>query len=107
MPSDFEPCGLSQIISLKYGALPLVRETGGLKDTVFSYNDQTRQGNGFSFTNSNADDLWYTLCRAMSVYYDRRAEWDAIVAAAMKCDYSWKKSADKYTDLYNTLTQSN
>lgn len=107
MPSDFEPCGLSQIISLKYGTLPLVRETGGLKDTITSYNEQTGKGNGFSFANSNADDLWYTICRALTMYYERRDVWDKVVQSALKCDFSWKKSACKYAELYKTLTQPN
>lgn len=103
MPSDFEPCGLSQLIAIKYGALPLVRETGGLKDTIFSYNEQTGKGNGFSFTRSNADDFWFTICRALHIYYDRKPEWNQLVQNAMNCDYSWKNSSKKYLDLYNGL----
>lgn len=103
MPSDFEPCGLSQLIALKYGALPLVRETGGLKDTVTSYNEQTEQGNGFSFANSNANDFWFTICRALNFYYDRKNDWNKIVQNAMNCDYSWKNSSQKYLDLYYKL----
>ena len=104
MPSDFEPCGLSQIIALKYGTLPLVRETGGLKDTVISYNEYTGKGNGFSFTYSNADDMWYTLCRAMQFYYDKPDVWEQIVHNGLKCSFSWAKSSKKYLALYNSLT---
>ncbi len=103
MPSDFEPCGLSQIIALKYGTLPLVRETGGLKDTVVSYNEYTGKGNGFSFTNSNADDMWYTLCRAMQFYYDKPDVWEQIVLNALKCNFSWTKSSKTYIKLYREL----
>lgn len=103
MPSDFEPCGLSQIISLKYGTLPLVRETGGLKDTVKSYNEFTGDGNGFSFADSNSYDFWYTVCRALNIYYDRKDVWKKIVDNALKCDFSWKKSSQKYIDLYKRL----
>lgn len=100
MPSDFEPCGLSQIIALKYGTLPLVRETGGLKDTITSYNEYTGKGNGFSFTNSNADDMWYTICRAMQFYYDKPDIWAQIVQNGLKCSFSWAKSSKKYLALY-------
>lgn len=103
MPSDFEPCGLSQIIALKYGTLPLVRETGGLKDTVISYNEYNGQGNGFSFACSNADDMWYTVCRAMQFYYDKPEIWSQIVQNAMKCNYSWAKSSKTYLKLYKSL----
>lgn len=103
MPSDFEPCGLSQIIALKYGTLPLVRETGGLKDTVSSYNEYTGKGNGFSFANSNADDMWYTLCRAMQFYYDKPDVWAQIVQNGLKCNFSWAKSSKTYIKLYQSL----
>lgn len=103
VPSRFEPCGLSQMIALKYGTLPLVRETGGLKDTVTSYNEQTKEGNGFSFANYNGDDLWYTVGRALNFYYERRQEWDNIQQAGMRCDYSWKESSAKYVALYQRL----
>jgi len=103
MPSDFEPCGLSQIISLKYGALPLVRETGGLKDTVLSYNEYTGEGNGFSFARSDANDFWFTICRALRLYYEEKDVWERIVRQAMKCDFSWKKSSRKYLELYKSL----
>lgn len=103
MPSDFEPCGLSQIIALKYGALPLVRETGGLKDTITSYNEYTGEGNGFSFTHSNADDMWYTLCRAMQFYYDKPDVWAQIVRNGLRNNFSWSKSSKTYLKLYKSL----
>jgi len=102
MPSKFEPCGLSQMISLRYGTLPIVRETGGLKDTVIPYNEYTGEGNGFSFTNYNAHDMLYTIKRAIS-YYQDKGLWKNIVSNAMKGDYSWKKSAEAYKGLYEKL----
>ena len=104
MPSRFEPCGLSQLISLKYGTLPIVRETGGLKDTVAPYNEFTGEGNGFSFANYNADEMLNIIWYAMNVYYDRREQWDHIVDNAMAADYSWNVSADKYITLYQEIT---
>ncbi|MDR3590234.1 MAG: glycogen synthase GlgA [Negativicutes bacterium] len=102
MPSLFEPCGIAQLIAMRYGCLPLVRETGGLKDTVTSYNEQTGAGNGFSFANYNAHDLLHTLRRALE-FYQQPAVWEKIVASAMACDYSWDKSAQEYQILYKTL----
>ncbi len=99
MPSKFEPCGLSQLIALRYGALPIVRETGGLKDTVISYNEYTHEGNGFSFANYNAHDMLFTIKRALSFYEDK-ALWRKIVSNAMEGNYSWKKSAEIYKELY-------
>lgn len=104
MPSRFEPCGLSQLISLKYGTLPIVRETGGLKDTIAPYNEYTGEGNGFSFTNYNAEDMLNVIYYAMDIYYNRKQEWKKIVRNAMKCDYSWNVSADKYIALYEEVT---
>lgn len=104
MPSRFEPCGLSQLISLRYGTLPIVRETGGLKDTVHAYNEYTGEGNGFSFANYNADDMVYVVNYAMDIYYNRRSDWNKIVKNAMKSDFSWDVSARKYIDLYSDLT---
>lgn len=102
MPSLFEPCGIAQLIAMRYGCLPLVRETGGLKDTVFSYNEDTGEGNGFSFANYNAHDMLHTIERALSLY--RQPEvWEKIVANAMNCDFSWDKSAQQYQILYKTL----
>ncbi len=104
MPSRFEPCGLSQLISLKYGTVPIVRETGGLKDTVIPYNEYTGEGNGFSFTNYNADDMLHVIYYAMDIYYNRRKEWNSIARGGMKCDYSWNTSAEKYISLYREIT---
>lgn len=102
MPSRFEPCGLGQLISLRYGTLPIVRETGGLKDTVISYNEETGEGNGFSFTNYNAHDMLYTIRRALS-FYRKKTLWDKIRKSAMSCDYSWQSSAGHYMELYQML----
>jgi starch synthase len=102
MPSKFEPCGLGQLIALRYGAIPIVRETGGLKDTIISYNEYTHEGNGFSFTNYNAHDMLYTIKRALGLYRDENT-WMRIVTNAMKEDYSWKNSAKIYKDLYEKV----
>ncbi|GGF94679.1 glycogen synthase GlgA [Paenibacillus aceti] len=102
MPSRFEPCGISQLLALRYGSIPVVRETGGLNDTVHSYNEYTREGNGFSFHNFNAHDLLYTLNRAVSFY--RQPEiWAGIVKNAMAGDYSWQQSAKQYAEIYARL----
>ncbi|RKD31968.1 glycogen synthase GlgA [Thermohalobacter berrensis] len=103
MPSLFEPCGLGQMISLRYGTLPIVRETGGLNDTVQPYNEFTDEGNGFSFTNYNAYDMLYTIKRAVKFYDDKKA-WNKLVKRAMEGDYSWKNSAKEYEKLYKQLT---
>ncbi|SHE29980.1 glycogen synthase GlgA [Desulforamulus putei] len=102
MPSLFEPCGIGQLIALRYGSIPVVRETGGLKDTVQPYNEYTGEGNGFSFTNYNAHDFLYTLKRAVH-FYHQGPVWSKILVNAMKSDYSWYKSAQKYQDLYKKL----
>ncbi|WP_335872899.1 glycogen synthase GlgA [Bacillus sp. 2205SS5-2] len=102
MPSKFEPCGLGQMIAMKYGVLPLVRETGGLNDTVNSYNDETEEGNGFSFTNFNAHDMLFTYQRALH-FYRKPAIWASIVKQAMNKDNSWAQSAYKYNQLYAEL----
>lgn len=102
MPSLFEPCGLGQLISLRYGTLPIIRETGGLKDTVLSYNEQTGEGNGFSFTNYNAHDMLHTIRRAIAIY-NRKTLRNKLIKAAMSCDYSWQSSAGKYMDMYRTM----
>ncbi len=102
MPSLFEPCGLGQLISLRYGTLPIVRETGGLKDTVNSYNEVSKEGNGFSFTNYNAHDMLYTIKRAISIWQKKTLR-NKLIKAAMSCDYSWQNSAGKYMDLYHRL----
>lgn len=103
LPSVFEPCGLTQLIALKYGAVPIVRETGGLKDTVTSYNEQTGEGNGFSFAPLNAADLEYTVCRAIGFWYDRNKVYRLIQRRGMGQDFSWNESSNKYLQLYNRL----
>ncbi|GGD65526.1 glycogen synthase GlgA [Paenibacillus nasutitermitis] len=102
MPSLFEPCGLSQLIALRYRSVPIARETGGLKDTVVSYNEYTGQGNGFTFSNYNAHDLLFTVRRAISFYQDEEA-WQKIVANGAKDDCSWTKSAKSYMTLYDEI----
>lgn len=100
MPSKFEPCGLSQIIAMRYGTLPIVRETGGLKDTVVPYNEFTGEGTGFSFTNFNGDEMGDAVFRAARLFWDNREAWNQLVTQAMSQDFSWTRSADKYLDLY-------
>ena len=100
MPSKFEPCGLSQIIAMRYGTLPIVRETGGLKDTVIPYNEFTGEGTGFSFTNFNGDEMGDAVFRAARLFWDNRDAWNQLVTHAMSQDFSWTRSADKYLDLY-------
>lgn len=100
MPSKFEPCGLSQIIAMRYGTLPIVRETGGLKDTVQPYNEFTGEGTGFSFSNFNGDEMSDAVFRAARLFWDNREAWDQLVTQAMSQDFSWTRSADKYLDLY-------
>lgn len=100
MPSRFEPCGLSQIIAMRYGTLPIVRETGGLKDTVIPYNEFTGEGTGFSFTNFNGDEMGDAVFRAARLFWDNRDAWNQLVTQAMSQDFSWTRSADKYLDLY-------
>ena len=100
MPSKFEPCGLSQIIAMRYGTLPIVRETGGLKDTVQPYNEFTGEGTGFSFSHFNGDEMGDAVFRAARLFWDNRKAWDQLVTQAMSQDFSWTRSADKYLDLY-------
>lgn len=100
MPSKFEPCGLSQIIAMRYGTLPIVRETGGLKDTVIPYNEFTGEGTGFSFSNFNGDEMGDAVFRAARLFWDDRDAWNQLVTQAMSQDFSWTRSADKYLDLY-------
>ncbi len=104
MPSQFEPCGLSQLMSLRYGALPIVRETGGLKDTVEPYNEYEETGTGFSFRNYNAHEMLAAVRYAQSVYYDRKRSWNQMVKRAMKADFSWSHSAGQYEALYRKLS---
>ncbi|WP_130836682.1 glycogen synthase GlgA [Lachnoclostridium sp. Marseille-P6806] len=103
MPSLFEPCGLSQLMALRYGTIPIVRETGGLKDTVEPYNEYEGTGTGFSFTNYNAHEMLRTIRYAEQIYYDRRREWNRMIDRAMAADFSWKKSAVKYQEMYDWL----
>ena len=100
MPSKFEPCGLSQMIAMRYGTLPIVRETGGLKDTVIPYNEFTGEGTGFSFSNFNGDEMGDAVFRAARLFWDNRDAWNQLVTQAMSQDFSWTRSADKYLDLY-------
>ncbi|MEE1110539.1 MAG: glycosyltransferase, partial [Lachnospiraceae bacterium] len=103
MPSQFEPCGLSQLISLRYGSLPIIRETGGLKDTVQPYNEYESTGTGFSFVNYNAHEMMGTVRYAEKVFYDNKREWNKMVERAMNKDFSWESSALKYQELYDWL----
>lgn len=103
MPSLFEPCGLSQLMSLRYGTIPIVRETGGLKDTVWPYNEYEHTGTGFSFTNYNAHEMMDTINYAHYIYTDKKREWNKIVERAMAADFSWNASALKYQELYDWL----
>jgi starch synthase len=103
MPSLFEPCGLSQLMSLRYGTVPIVRETGGLKDTVSAYNEYEGTGTGFSFANYNAHEMLNTVRYAEKIYYDKKREWNKIVDRAMAADFSWTASAKQYEELYNRL----
>ena len=105
MPSLFEPCGLSQLMSLRYGTLPIVRETGGLKDTVDGWNAETKTGTGFSFTNYNAHEMLNTVKEAENVYYNNKREWNKMVDRAMKADFSWDSSARRYQELYESLLE--
>ncbi len=104
MPSMFEPCGLSQLISLRYGALPITRETGGLRDTVLSYNEYTGEGNGFTFFNYNAHDMLHVVERAAGIYYRQPEVFKKLAARAMQGEYGWDQSARKYLALYEGLT---
>ena len=105
MPSMFEPCGLSQLISLRYGTLPIVRETGGLRDTVLAYNEFTGDGNGFSFFNYNAHDMLYVIERATELYKNKRDIFNGLAIRAMKGEYGWDQSAKKYLALYESILE--
>ena len=104
MPSSFEPCGLSQMISLRYGTLPIARETGGLRDTVLSYNEFTGEGNGFTFFNYNAHDMLHTIQRAVTYYREQPEIWRMMMRRGMAGDYSWNRSAGELEELYMRLT---
>jgi starch synthase len=103
MPSLFEPCGLSQLMALRYGSIPIVRETGGLKDTVIPYNEYEGTGTGFSFVNYNAHEMLGTIRYAEKIYYDKKREWNKMVDRAMAADFSWHVSARKYQEMYDWL----
>ena len=103
MPSLFEPCGLTQIIAFHYGTIPIVRETGGLKDTVEPYNEYEKTGTGFSFMNYNAHEMLATVRYAEQIYYDKKRDWNKIVERAMNKDFSWKNSAKQYEELYEGM----
>lgn len=103
MPSLFEPCGLSQLMSMRYGTLPIVRETGGLRDTVMPYNEYESSGTGFSFANYNAHEMLNTIRYAKSIYYNRKREWNKLIDRAMAADFSWNRSAREYEQLYYRL----
>ncbi len=105
MPSQFEPCGLSQMIALRYGTVPVVRETGGLRDTVLAYNEQNGAGNGFSFFNYNAHDMLYTIRRALYFYHSRQDVWHILQIRGMEGDYSWSHSAETYLSLYASMKE--
>ncbi len=105
MPSQFEPCGLSQLMSLRYGTVPIVRETGGLKDTVEAYNEYQHTGTGFSFANYNAHEMRDTILYALNIFRNHREDWNALAIRGMEKDFSWKTSAQKYEALYDRLCQ--
>lgn len=106
MPSRFEPCGLGQMIAMRYGTLPIVRNTGGLNDTVFRYEFITKKGNGFTFDNYDAVEMKQTILSAYNVFTNYKEDWDILVKRAMKEDFSIKKSASKYIDLYRIITEN-
>lgn len=103
MPSRFEPCGLTQLISFRYGTVPIVRETGGLKDTVKPYNEYENSGDGFSFSNYNADEMLAVINYSKHIFFDKKREWNQIVDRGMANDFSWNASKFKYEGLYNYL----
>jgi len=105
MPSYFEPCGISQMLAMQYGTLPVVRETGGLLDTVIPYNQYTGEGTGFSFANINAHELLFTIKRALDVYWNDKHAWRQLERNAAGSDFSWKKSAEEYVKLYEDITR--
>ncbi len=103
MPSQFEPCGLSQMIAMRYGSLPVVRETGGLNDTVKAYNMYTKEGNGFTFKNYNAHEMLFTLQKAVGLYYDNKFDFNKMIKSAMNEDFSWDKPGEEYIRLYQSI----
>lgn len=103
MPSQFEPCGLAQMIAMRYGTLPVVRETGGLRDSVIPYNQYTGEGTGFSFANYNAHEMRDAVLRAVTLYREDPAQWQVLMERAMAQDFSWARSAEEYLALYKSL----
>ena len=103
MPSRFEPCGLTQLISFRYGTVPIVRETGGLKDTIIPYNEYEGTGDGFSFTNYDAGDMLNVINYSKKVYFEQREQWNAMVDRGMAKDFSWAVSSEKYAGIYRWL----
>ncbi len=103
MPSRFEPCGLAQLISMKYGTVPIVRKTGGLRDTVEIFNKFTGEGTGFGFENYDSSDLLHAILNALEVYYGDKKQWKEIIKRDMLQDFSWKQSASKYLALYHNI----
>ena len=103
MPSKSEPCGLSQMIAMRYGAVPIVRETGGLKDTVHAYEAWNGAGNGFSFANYNAGDMCHVICEAIDLYHNNRAAYALLQQRGMTADFSWTRSAQEYHDIYESI----
>jgi starch synthase len=105
MPSVFEPCGISQMMAMQYGTLPVVRETGGLIDTVIPFNQYTGEGTGFTFSNINAHEFLFTIKRALEVYHQDPHLWRQLKRNAAGSDFSWKKSAEEYKELYEDITR--
>ena len=100
MPSRFEPCGLGQLISLRYGTIPIVRATGGLAETVTDYDSDNGKGNGFSFNNFSSDEMLDAVRRALKIYHEKPEDWDKLILRALQTDFSWNRSAKKYEELY-------
>ncbi|MBR0311447.1 MAG: glycosyltransferase, partial [Oscillospiraceae bacterium] len=103
MPSKSEPCGLSQMIAMRYGTLPIVRETGGLKDTVQPYQSWNGEGNGFTFANYNAGDMCHVVCEAIDLYHNNPDAFKLLQKRDMNEDFSWKRSAEEYHAIYEDL----
>ena len=103
MPSRFEPCGISQMIAMRYGTIPVVRQTGGLKDTVFPYNENSGEGNGFCFVNYNAHEFLFAVQRAVRLFREDKSVWNKITENALKSNFSWEQSAQVYIQVYESL----
>ena len=107
MPSKSEPCGLSQMIAMRYGTLPIVRETGGLKDTVRAYEEAFDSGNGFSFADFNAGDMCHVICEAIDLYHNNQKAYKTLRKRGMQADFSWEHSAKRYREIYDTILGAN